>query len=355
MERKGGVKFLKKTIMGVRTFNKKSGEMTVKRIIIMVGLSIPLIIMIIGTGLLGGCNRKQTVVTTPIMVEEKKEDPAARLAAAEKISGYTRPEALISVYELNQRIYDPGIFILDTRGRSFKVYQSSYPFGHIPGAVPILHEKYSHPAYFDRIAPPLQLENLLGGLGVSNDSTLVLYGNDGLQARVYWAVKMYGYDNVKILDGGLEKWKESSYDITPASSGRPAETFEFDLTKSNIELMLATLNEVEAAIDNVNCVIVDARNRDEYLYGRIPGSVNFSCTELLNDDHTFKPLSDLKALVEEKKITPDKKVIVYSNSGVRSSMIWFALSELLGYPSVKNYDGSYNEWLKLGRPVKKGE
>lgn len=321
----------------------------------MVGLIFLFVFIIIGIGVLGGCNRKPTVMTTPTSVEEKKEDPAPRLAAVKKFAEYARPEALISVYELNQKIYDPGIFILDTRGRSFQVFQMSYPTGHIPGAVPILHENYSHPAYFDRIAPPLQLQNLLGGLGVSNNSTIVLYGNDGLQARLYWALKMYGYDHVKILDGGLEKWKEAGYDITAAGSSRKPDSFEFDLTTSKIELMLASLNEVKAAVDNENSMILDVRSKDDYLYKHIPGSINFSCAELLNNDLTFKPISDLKAAVEGKKIVSNKKIIVYSDSGVRSSLVWFALSELLGYPNVKNYDGAFYEWIKQGCPVESGE
>lgn len=334
--------------------SKEKGGTALRRIIFLFSLVALLIICIIGTGLLGGCNHKQTVITHPVVVEEKKEDPSARLAAEDKIADYARPEALISVYELNQRIYDPNIFIFDTRGRSFIVYKSAYPLGHIPGALPIMHEKYSHPKYFDRIASPLQLQDVLGGLGVSNDSCIVLYGNDGLQARLYWAIKMYGYDKVKILDGGLDKWKEAGYDITPANSVRQPQTFEFDLARLKTESFLATLDEVEAAIGNPNYVIVDARSRDEYLYKHIPGSLNFYYTELLKNDQTFKPAPDLKALAESKQITPDKRVIVYSNSGVRSSMVWFALSELLGYPNVKNFDGSLNEWLKMERKVESG-
>jgi len=339
--------------MGEKACKEKGGT-AFRKIIFIFSLAALLIIYLIGIGLLRGCNRKQTIITPPVVVEEKKEDPSARLAAEDKIADYVRPEALISVYELNQKIYDSNTFIFDTRGRSFIVYKSAYPLGHIPGAVPIMHEKYSHPKYFDRIASPLQLQEVLGGLGVGNNSCIVLYGNDGLQARLYWAIKMYGYDEVKILDGGLDKWKEAGYDITPANSVRPPQTFEFDLARSETESFLATLNEVEAAIGNPNYVIVDARSRDEYLYKHIPSSINFYYAELLNNDQTFKPATDLKALAESKKITPDKKVIVYSDSGVCSSMLRFALSELLGYPSVKNFDGSLNEWLKMERKVESG-
>ncbi|TEB09470.1 Thiosulfate sulfurtransferase [Pelotomaculum propionicicum] len=340
--------FLREPIMEVQRSDKRKGLIAVKGIFTVVLI----ILIIIGTFVLGGCNRKKqsvvTIPTTPAQVEEKKEDPAFRLAATEKISGYAHPEALISVYDLNQKIYDPGTFILDTRGRSYAVFQSSYPQGHIPGAVPILHEHYSHPTYTGRIAPPLQLQNLLGGLGVSNDSAIVLYGNDGLQARLYWALKMYGYDNVKILDGGLDKWKEAGYDITPANSPRRPETFEFDLDKSKTEQMLASMTEVKAAVGSGNYIIVDARYKDDYSYRRIPGSVNLYYAELLNSDQTFKPAQDLKALAEGKNIVKNKNIIVYCDSGVSSSLVWFALSELLGYPSVKLYDGALYEWVKQG-------
>lgn len=286
-----------------------------------------------------------------MVVEEKKEDPTASLAATEKIAGYTHPEALISVYELNKKIDDTGTVTFDTRGRSYQVLQSTYTKGHIPGAIPILHDQYCNPEYPERIAPPPKLEDLLGECGVGNDTQIILYGDDGLQARVYWAVKMYGYDKVKILDGGLDKWKEAGYDISPAYSKRQSNTFEFDLTKSKAEQMLATMGEVESAIGNGGRVIVDARSKDEYLSGHIPGSVNLSSSELFNKDKTFKPAADLKALVESKKITKDKGIIVYCDYGIQSSLVWFALSELLGYPSVKNYDGSYNEWTKYNNRV----
>lgn len=312
------------------------------------------VLAVLGAGiiLLGGCARKETVAV-PAAVEEKKEDPGLHQAAEEKIAGYARPEALISVYELNRRLEDSGTFIIDTRGRSFKVLQASYPFGHVPGAVPVLHSNYCHPAYPGRIAAPLQLQDFLGKCGAGTESSIVLYGNDGLQARLYWALKMYGFNNVKILDGGLDKWKEAGYDVATASSRRPPDTFEFDLADSRAEQLMAVFNDVAAAAGDSGCVIVDARRNDEYLYKHIPGSVNLSSEELFNADKTFKPAPELKYLAESKKITPDKKVIVYSNAGVRSSLVWFALSELLGYPEVKNYDGSLQEWIKLERETEK--
>ena len=326
--------------------------MVIKRTLYTARLVAALIILVAAMILTGGCHRKEAV-TVPAMVEEKKEDPAPRQAAEEKIAGYARPGALISVYELSRRLDDPGTFIIDTRGRSFKVLQASYPSGHIPGAVPALHSNYCHTAYPGRIAAPLQLQDFLGKCGAGTGSEIVLYGNDGLQARLYWALKMYGFDKVKILDGGLDKWKEAGYDVATASSRRPPDTFEFDLAGSRAEQLMATSYEVAAAAGG-GWVIVDARRNDEYLYRHIPGSVNLSSEELFNQDRTFKSAPELKVLAESRKITADKRIIVYSNAGVRSSLVWFALSELLGYPEVKNYDGSLQEWLRLGLETEKG-
>lgn len=115
--------------------------------------------------------------------------------------------------------------------------------------------------------------------------------------------------------------------------------------------MMATLQEVRGALSDSGCIILDSRTNDEYLYGHIPGSVNIDSKELFNADQTFKPASYLNALFERKNIKKENKIIVYSNSGVRSSLVWFTLTELLGFPNVKNYDGSYNEWFNRELPV----
>ncbi|OPX84731.1 MAG: Thiosulfate sulfurtransferase [Pelotomaculum sp. PtaB.Bin104] len=285
--------------------------------------------------------------------EENKEDLAARQASAAKISGYANPKALISVYDLNESINESDILIVDTRGRTHRIYQRSYLLGHLPGAVPILYSNYSHPVHQGRMTTPDQFQNVLGNIGAGNSSTIVLYGDDGLQARLYWAIKMYGYENVKILDGGLNKWKEARYDITSIESARPPQNFEFDLAKSKAESMLATLHEVEAAAGNLNCIIIDTRSKDEFIKGHINGSINVPWTSLFNKDMTFKSAPELKVLFESKKITSDKKVITYCNDGIYSSLVWFVLSELLGYQNIKNYDGSLNEWLIKGHLVEK--
>lgn len=330
----------------------KRGERIVRKLFTIIFFLAALFLISSMAGIVGERLRSQ-IATMPLEVEEKTDDPAESLADAQKISGYAHPEALASVYELNKQILEPNsdIFILDARGGSFQAFQASYRQGHIPGAVPILLSSYSHPIYQERIATPLHLQTLLGGYGINNNTPIIVYANNGLQTRLYWAIKMYGYDNVKILDGGQDKWKEAGYDITPAETRRRPEEFQFDLTKLKMDSMMATLEEVKGAIGNSGCIIVDARTNDEYLYGHIPGSVNIDTKELFSADQTFKPPSDLSAFFEKKNINKEQKIIVYSNSGIRSSLVWFALAELLGFPNVKNYDGSYNEWFRHELPV----
>ena len=115
--------------------------------------------------------------------------------------------------------------------------------------------------------------------------------------------------------------------------------------------MLATHNEVEAAITNPDWIIVDVRSGEDYITRRIPGSVNMDWLNVLNTDMTFKPALTLRDITLSKGITPDKNIIVYCNDGVKSSLVWFVLHELLGYPVVKNYDGAFNQWLDLEKPV----
>ncbi|MCG9969097.1 sulfurtransferase [Pelotomaculum terephthalicicum JT] len=308
--------------------------------------------MLLGIVFVSGCNDKQTTAI-PAAEQETKLDPESKLAAI-KIESYAHPDALISVYQLKEKILDPEILVFDARGRTFRIYQQTYLQSHIPGALPILYSNYYNQAYPGRMAFPLEFQSMLGKSGVSNNTSIVLYGGDGLEARLYWAIKMYGYDDVKILDGGLDKWKESGGDTSNViSKGSPVE-FKFDLTNSKAESMLATLKDVKAAVSGNDYFIVDARSDAEYAKGHIPGSMNIPSTLLFNKDMTFKPSPQLRELFESKKITQDKTVIVYSNVGVRSSLVWFALSELLGYPNVKNYDGSYNEWLEYKGPVATG-
>ncbi|MFA7466652.1 MAG: rhodanese-like domain-containing protein [Desulfotomaculaceae bacterium] len=310
-----------------------------------------MIFFIAATILLESSLRRQ--VYPAVQTEEIDRISQAYLVDQEKKGGYAHPETLISTQELYDLLEDPQTLIIDTRGKNLKIMRTSYSRGHIPGALPILHSDYCHPAYPGQIGTPVQIQNLLAKSGVDNNSRIILYGNDGLQARLYWAIKMYGYDNVAILDGGLEKWQEAELEVSTTTHKYPVKSFTFDTADNRESSMLATHNEVEAVLNNPAWLIVDVRSSDDYNTRHIPGSINMDWLNLIDTDMTFKPAPLLKNIVESKGITPDKGVIVYCADGVESSLLWFVLQELLGYPVVKNYDGSLNEWLSRGKPVKK--
>ncbi|MDD2498945.1 MAG: rhodanese-like domain-containing protein [Desulfitobacteriaceae bacterium] len=134
--------------------------MNKKRLLFLISCLVAVFILTATLGILAGCNKRKAVP------QPRQKNPAE--LAAEKISEYNHPESIISVHELNENLNNPNLAILDTRGRSYQVFAASYPFGHIPGAIPILHDEYSHPAFFDRIATPLQVQKVLGGKGINN-------------------------------------------------------------------------------------------------------------------------------------------------------------------------------------------
>ena len=324
--------------------------MNKKRLSFLISCLVTIFILTATLGVLAGCKRNSKSVSQP-----KQKTPAQ--LAAEKISDYNHPEAVISVHELKDNLNDPTLVILDTRGRSYQVFAATYPFGHIPGAIPILHDEYSHPVFFDRIATPLQIQKILGEKGVNNQKKIVLYGNDGSQARIYWMLKMYGCEiPIQILDGGIETWKTAGYEITGALPLVTPSQFTVNSAKSDPSIY-TNLEEVVDSILNYtpDTIIVDARSQYEYLAGHIPCSVNVNINDILNEDLTFKTESELAAMLATKGVTPDKKVLVYCNDGVLSSLPWYVLHELMGYPSVKNYDGGFSEWMERELVLEYGE
>jgi len=304
--------------------------------------------------ILSGCNRVYRA-SKATAVKPKQKGPAE--LAAEKISEYSRPDAVISVYDLNNILNDANTVILDTRGRSYQVFAASYPAGHIPGAVPILHSEYTHPAFHERISTPPLIQKVLGDKGINNQKRIVIYGNDGLQARVYWMLKMYGCDNpVQLLDGGIEMWKTAGFQTTGQLPPVTPAQFSFNPAKGDANIYTNLEEVVDSILNyNPNTIIVDARTGNEYLSGHIPCSVNIGTSDILNGDTTFKPMQELAAVFARKGVTPDKKVLVYSNNGVRSSLVWYVLHELLAFPNVKNYDGGFYEWVERELVIEYGE
>jgi thiosulfate/3-mercaptopyruvate sulfurtransferase len=214
-----------------------------------------------------------------------------------------------------------------------------------------------------------QFSALLSEKGVSNDDTVVLYGgnNNWFAAYAYWYFKLYGHENVKLLDGGRKKWELESRELTEELPTREKTTYT---AKEQNKAIRAFRDEVVEAIGAQN--LVDVRSPDEYAgrllapahlpqeqaqrAGHIPTAANVPWSKAANDDGTFKSNDELKQIYTEAGVDWNKDTIAYCRIGERSSHTWFVLHELLEEPNVKNYDGSWTEYGSLvGVPVALGD
>jgi thiosulfate/3-mercaptopyruvate sulfurtransferase len=279
--------------------------------------------------------------------------------------GYAHPDRLISTEWLADHLEDGSLRIFDVDEDT-----AAYDKAHIPGAVgwnwsTDLHTDVGRD-YVDREG----LERLLGAAGVEDRTTIVLYGgnNNWFAAYAYWILRLRGVDNVKMLDGGRKKWELENRPMTQEVVGYPHA--DFKIAGPEHPEIRALRDEVLAK-EGSGIGLVDVRSPEEFrgeklapphlpqeqaqVPGHIPGASNIPWAQAANDDGTFKSASELRALYQGKGIMPDRETIAYCRIGERSSHTWFALTELLGYPEVKNYDGSWTEYGSLvGAPVAVG-
>ncbi|GIU96844.1 MAG: putative thiosulfate sulfurtransferase [Actinomycetota bacterium] len=275
-------------------------------------------------------------------------------------------EVLVTTDWLEEHLDDPTVRVIEVDEDT-----SAYDKGHIRGAVgwnwaTDLHAKVGRD-YVSRE----ELSELLSSAGVGPDTTVVLYGgnNNWFAAYAYWILKLRGFDRVKLLDGGRKKWELESRELVQ-------EVPAYEPTGYRIEgperpELRALRDEVLAKV-GTGIGLVDVRSPEEFrgeklapdhlpqeqsqVPGHIPGAANIPWAKAVNDDGTFRSPEELRALYEGEGITPDREVIAYCRIGERSSHTWFALRELLGYPNVKNYDGSWTEYGSLvGAPVALGD
>jgi thiosulfate/3-mercaptopyruvate sulfurtransferase len=281
------------------------------------------------------------------------------------MADYAKPDVLVSTDWLEEHLRDDGVRIIEVDEDT-----TAYDKGHIPGSVSWnwttdLHTKvgrdYQDQAGFSR---------LLAGAGVGPETTVVLYGgnNNWFAAYAYWLLKLRGYDDVKLLNGGRKKWELESRELTNDVPTYPSTGFA--IAGPDRPEIRAMRDEVIGKLGS-ETGFVDVRSPEEYrgeklapdhlpqeqsqVPGHIAGAANIPWAKAANDDGTFKSADELKALYEAEGITPDREVIAYCRIGERSSHTWFALGELLGYTNVKNYDGSWTEYGSLvGAPVEMG-
>jgi thiosulfate/3-mercaptopyruvate sulfurtransferase len=275
----------------------------------------------------------------------------------------TIPNVLVSTDWVAQHATDDGVRVVEV-----DVDTTAYNQGHVPGAAGWNWTTELCDTRVRDIAPMAQLEELLGKSGIDNATTIVLYGdnNNWFAAWAFWQLKIYGHDDVRIMDGGRKKWVAESRDLTADAATFPAKTYH----ASGPDLSLrAFLPEVQKAVAGQKASLVDVRSPAEFTGeilappglpetcqrgGHIPGAKSIPWGKNCNDDGTFKSQDELKAMYAAQGISGDGPVIAYCRIGERSSLTWFVLKHLLGFEDVRNYDGSWTEWGNLvGAPVEK--
>lgn len=286
------------------------------------------------------------------------------------MSDYTHPEMLASTQWADEHLNDPKVRFVEV-GSNFAAYDS----GHIPGAVYWSWAGNVLQAGSRDILDKVAAETLLSRSGISSKTTIVLYDdlNNLLAAMALWMLKVYGHQDVRLLDGGRAKWTNEDLPLT--TDAPTIQPTAYKAKKPDWRLR-AHRDLVLEGIDRANRVLVDARTTAMYsgedamggmLGGHIPGAVNVPAvmetdngqfrrwiTPTTNDDGTFKSADELRALFSEKGIDSDKEVITYCVRGGLSSHLWFVLKYLLGFPEVREYDGSWAEWGNLiGAPIER--
>jgi len=271
-----------------------------------------------------------------------------------------RADVLVSADWAEQNLNTPGVVFVEVDEDT-----AAYDGGHLAGAVKLdWKTDLQDPVRRDFVNKE-QFEKLLSAKGISHDDTVILYGgnNNWFAAYAYWYFKLYGHQEVKLIDGGRKKWELDGRELSKDTVSRPATQYAAKEPDTSIR---AFRDEVVAAIGNQN--LVDVRSPDEfsgklfapahlpqeqpYVAGHVPGAVNVPWSKAANEDGTFKSDEELRELYAG--IDDSKDTIAYCRIGERSSHTWFALRELLGLKNVKNYDGSWTEYGSLvGVPVER--
>ena len=271
-------------------------------------------------------------------------------------NGYAK-DVLVSTEWVAEHLGDANVVVAEVDENP-----DLYDEGHIPGAVRLhWRDDLQDPVERDLVEKS-EFERLLGGLGIANDTTVVVYGdkNNWFAAYAYWYLKVYGHRDVRILDGGRQKWIDEGRDLTTdVPQPEPASY----TAQERDESIRAYRDYVREAIDAGGKNLVDVRSPQEYAGellappgyeqegasrgGHIPTAQSIPWAQAVQDDGTFKPADALRELYGAKGIVPEKETIAYCRIGERSAHTWFVLRELLGHENVRNYDGSWTEWGNL--------
>ena len=257
-------------------------------------------------------------------------------------------DVLVDTEWIEAHAADPSLRVLEVGGNV-----NAFGEGHLPGAAFVSMRSLSNPddPIGGQIATAAQVSAALSNVGLGRDQTVVLYDrrNNLQAARAYWVLKYYQHADVRIYNGGTPKWTEDGQVMSTVVVEYEPSDYQAGPPDPEIR---TTWQYVVDHTDDPATLFCDTRGPEEYLGrdvraergGRIPGSINVEWTAAVNANGTFKSSEELAALYGGAGFTPDKQIITYCQSGVRGAHTWFVLSELLGYPSVRNYDGSWVEY-----------
>jgi thiosulfate/3-mercaptopyruvate sulfurtransferase len=277
---------------------------------------------------------------------------------------YAHPEVLVTTDWVAEHRNDPKVRIVEV-----DVDTSAYDQGHVPGAIGWNWQTQLQDPVRRDLVDKRAFEELLGRSGISNDTTIITYGdnNNWFAAWAFWELKYYGHSDVRIMNGGRKKWLEEKRPLSTEAPGVQASSYR---AKEPDQAIRARREEIFAVLERRSpAKLVDVRSVDEFTGkviappgmtetaqrgGHIPGAVHVPWAQAVNEDGTFKTADALHQLYGGKGVTGDTEVIAYCRIGERSSHTWFVLRYLLGYNKVRNYDGSWTEWGNLvGAPIEK--
>jgi thiosulfate/3-mercaptopyruvate sulfurtransferase len=296
---------------------------------------------------------------------------ANKMEESTRQSGYAQPEVLVTTQWVEEHLNDPNLRIVES-DEDVLLYEQ----GHIPGAVKLdWHTDLQDSVVRDYVNRE-RFQELLSERGIGNDTTVIFYGdkNNWWATYAFWVFQLFGHANAKIMDGGRQKWIAENRPLNKEVPGYPRTDYRAP-ERSDAQIrafrdqVLGLLNQDRRTLRQ-GVALVDVRSNPEYTGemihmvnypqegaqrgGHIPGAKNIPWATAVQEDGTFKPVEELQTIYGGKGVTPDRDVVAYCRIGERSSHTWFVLTYLLGYPRVRNYDGSWTEWGNLvGAPIEK--
>lgn len=277
------------------------------------------------------------------------------------MSDYAHPKTLVTTDWLANHLQDPNLRIIE-----MDLTSEIYDQGHLPGSI-----------FWDGTTPmkpnfqvnfePTAIKQLMAKSGINNNTTVVAVHHNftATSGFIFWLLKVIGHDDVRILDGGRQKWIENGYPLTTETTVIKPTSYQVNSFDDNLHVPLP---QVQQSLHDPNTIILDVRTPREYSGeifmmnpptaeergGHIPEAIHLYYELAHNKDGTFKSAEELRQIYSSKGITSDKLIIPYCAVGARSAHTWFILKYLLGYPHVKNYDGSWNEWSRIADlPIEK--